>query len=99
MVLVSLLLFILAIFGLAKMNFNASVLEDLRPGNPVYDGMHYVEKKLGGTLPLEVVIDSKEEMSVLEPVFLNKINKFNEFILQIPQVSASISSMVAIISQ
>ncbi|SVC73802.1 uncharacterized protein METZ01_LOCUS326656, partial [marine metagenome] len=38
---VSTLLFVFALIGLYRMDYNASVLEDLRPGNPLFDDLQY----------------------------------------------------------
>ena len=84
-------LFIVALFGLYRMDYNASVLEDLKPGNPLFDDLQYVEQKLGGTLSLEVIIDSKNEMSSLQPSFIQKVQNYKEMILQIPEISTAVT--------
>jgi hypothetical protein len=88
---VSALLFVIALIGLYRMDYNASVLEDLRPGNPLFDDLQYVEQKLGGTLSLEVVIDSKDEMGSLQPDFMHKVQYYKKRILHIPEVSTAIT--------
>ena len=75
---VTIFMFIVALFGLYRMDYNASVLEDLKPGNPLYDDMKYVEQKLGGTLSLEVIIDSKYEVSSLQPNFMQKVQIYKD---------------------
>ena len=55
-VLVSSLLFILAIFGISKVDYNISVLDDLQEGNKLYDNFVFVDENFGGTLPLELLI-------------------------------------------
>ena len=78
---VSLVLLIVTLFGLYRMDYNASVLEDLKPGNPLYDDLQYVEQKLGGTLSLEVLIDSRIEVGSLQTGFMQKIQNYKEMIL------------------
>ena len=73
------------------MDYNASVLEDLRPGNPLFDDLQYVEQKLGGTLSLEVIIDSKDEMSSLRPDFMAKVQNYKNEILQISEISMALT--------
>ena len=88
---VSTLLFLVALIGLYRMDYNASILEDLRPGNPLYDDMKYVEQKLGGTLSLEIIIGSKNEMQSFQPDFMQKVQNYKQKILQIPEVSTAIT--------
>ena len=83
----SVLLFFMASVGLFKMDFNASIMEDLRPGNPIYDDIQFVENNLGGTLSLEIVINSHDSLSALKPDFIQKIDQFKQSILQIDEIS------------
>ena len=85
------ILFIVALFGLFKIDYNASVLEDLKPGNPLYDDLQYVEQKMGGTLPLEVIIDTKSENGSLQPQFLSKILNYKEMILKTPEINTAVT--------
>ena len=58
----SILTFILAFYGLTKIDSNVTVLGDLKEGNKLYTDINFVENNFGGTLPLEIVIpynDSK----------------------------------------
>ena len=88
---VSAVLFIGAVFGLFRIDYNASVLEDLKPGNPLFDDLQYVEKKMGGTLPLEVIIDTKTENGSLQPGFLEIIQKFKKKILKTPEINTAVT--------
>jgi len=85
-------LFIGALFGLTKINYNASVFEDLKPGNPVFDDLQVVEEKLGGTLPLEIIVDSGEEFGALSPSILQKLQDFKSDILGIPEINTAITA-------
>ena len=88
---VSAVLFIGAVFGLFRIDYNASVLEDLKPGNPLFDDLQYVEQKMGGTLPLEVIIDTKTENGSLQPGFLEIIQKFKKKILKTPEINTAVT--------
>ena len=88
---VSAILFIGAVFGLFRIDYNASVLEDLKPGNPLFDDLQYVEQKMGGTLPLEVIIDTKTENGSLQPEFLGNIQNFKKIILKTPGINTAVT--------
>ena len=85
------ILFIGALIGLFKIDYNASVLEDLKPGNPLYDDLQYVERKMGGTLPLEVIIDTKRENGSLHPEFLSIIQSFKKEILKTSEINTAVT--------
>jgi len=67
------------------------VLEDLKPGNPLYDDLQYVERKMGGTLPLEVIIDTRRENGSLRPEFLSTIQSFKKEILKTPEINTAVT--------
>ena len=73
--------FILSIVGLYKVNYNISILDDLKPGNELYDSIHYVETHMGGTLPLELVVDTKIKNGIVDAIFLSKIDSLKIFLL------------------
>ena len=90
-ILCSSFIFLLAIIGLNKINYNASVLEDLKPGNKLYDDLQYVEERMGGTLPLEIIINTKRENGSLVPDHLKKVQAFKSKVLDIKEINAAIS--------
>ena len=61
-------------------------MEDLRPGNALYDDLKFVEDMLGGTLPLEVIVNTHTENTSLNPVNLNKMQAYKNEILQIHEI-------------
>ena len=75
------IVFILSIVGLYKVNYNISILDDLKPGNELYDSVHYVETHMGGTLPLELVVDTKIKKGIVDAIFLSKIDSLKIFLL------------------
>ena len=75
------IVFILSIVGLYKVNYNISILDDLKPGNELYDSIHYVETHMGGTLPLELVVDTKIKNGIVDAIFLSKIDSLKIFLL------------------
>ena len=84
-------IFLFAIIGLNKINYNASVLEDLKPGNKLYDDLQYVEQRMGGTLPLEIIIDTKIKNGSLAPDHLKKVQAYRSKVLDIKEINSAIS--------
>ena len=85
------IIFVLSIVGLYKVNYNISILDDLKPGNELYDSIHYVETHMGGTLPLELVLDTKIKNGIVDPLFLSKIDSLKIFLLAQDGVGGAIT--------
>ncbi len=90
-IVVTSVVFILSIVGLVQIDYNASVLADIKPGNKLYDDLKYVEQKLGGTLPLEIIIDTKIENGSLAPDHLKKVQSYKAKILDFQEINTAVS--------
>ena len=62
-VITSIILFIISFIGLLRINYNVSVLDDLRPSNQIYKDISAVEGNMGGVFPLETIIEFKEPIN------------------------------------
>ncbi|MBV66928.1 MAG: hypothetical protein CMG26_01065 [Candidatus Marinimicrobia bacterium] len=97
----SILFLIISFIGLKSIDYNISILDDLRPGNSLYDDIMYVDKNFGGTLPLEIVISNfnssttnKDSLSldnIFNLDFLTKADEFESKIEQISHIKKAIS--------
>ena len=97
----SILFLIISFVGLKSIDYNISILDDLRPGNSLYDDIMYVDENFGGTLPLEIVISNfsssttnKDSLSldnIFNLDFLTKADEFESKIEQISHIKKAIS--------
>ena len=97
----SILFLAISFIGLKSIDYNISILDDLRPGNSLYDDIMYVDKNFGGTLPLEIVIsnfnssatnkDSSSLDNIFNLEFLTKADEFESKIEEIPHIKKAIS--------
>ena len=62
-VVASVLLFIVSFIGLMRIDYNVSVLDDLKPSNQLYKDISAVEGNMGGVFPLETLIEFKEPIN------------------------------------
>ena len=80
-ILFSSFIFCFSIYGLSRIDSHVTILGDLNPGNKLYEDINFVEDNFGGTLPLEIVIQTNTQLknSIIEPnsQFYNKINHFS----------------------
>lgn len=84
-------LFIFTFIGLLKMDYDSTILDDLRPGNELYDDMMFVENEFGGTLPLEIMLTSDKEQGIIEPDVLVAIDSLKNRIEKIPEIGSIVS--------
>ena len=97
----SILFLAISFIGLKSIDYNISILDDLRPGNSLYDDIMYVDKNFGGTLPLEIVIsnfnlsatnkDSSSLDNIFNLEFLTKADEFESKIEEISHIKKAIS--------
>ncbi len=85
------IVFVLAIYGLSKLDYNASILDDLRPGNDLYDNVHFVEMTMGGTFPFEIILDAGRPNGILDNDFLRGMEQLSDEILEVPEIGYVIS--------
>ena len=84
-------LFFLALYGLTQLSYNASIMDDLSPGNTLYDNIKFVETHMGGTFPLEIILDTGKPGGILTPEFLDGMVRFKKNILSIPEIGYAVS--------
>ena len=87
---ISVAFLVFSVMGLRKIDYNISILDDLSPGNRLYDDIMYVDQNFGGTLPLEIVINNKGE-NIFDMNFINKVEKFEHKIESMSDVKKAIS--------
>ena len=89
-ILLSIIFFILSAIGMQRIDYNISILDDLRPGNSLYDDIKYVDENFGGILPLEIVISSPDS-NILSIDFLKKAEVFEQRLRSLDEIKKSIS--------
>ena len=89
-ILLSVIFFILSAIGMQRIDYNISILDDLRPGNSLYDDIKYVDENFGGILPLEIVISSPDS-NILSIDFLKKAEVFEQRLRSLDEIKKSLS--------
>ena len=59
----SILIFVIAFIGLMRIDYNVSILDDLKPTNQLYQDIRTVEGNMGGVFPLEVMVNFKNPIN------------------------------------
>ncbi|AMC11631.1 transporter [Lutibacter profundi] len=88
---ITLVLIIVSIIGVYKIKVSGSLIEDMPKGKQFFKDIVFFENEFGGIMPLEIIIDTKKEKGVMKLSTLKRMNKLDETIDEIPQLSKSIS--------
>ncbi len=82
---------IFSMIGIFQLKISGSILSDLPRNEAFYHDIKFFEKEFGGILPLEFMIDFRKPKRTYKLKELKKINRFQEHINDLPQLSRSIS--------
>jgi len=85
------IMLIAAGYGITLIENKGSVVDDVPHGDKLYTDMLFFEENMGGVLPLEITIDTKKERGIFKLPTLQKIEKFQTKIAEIPAVSKPLS--------
>jgi len=91
--LITIVLCIVASFGLTKMKVIGFVVDDLPKKDVILTDLHYFEDHNGGVLPFEITVDTKRENGVFSNSAraLYRINKMQKVLAQYPEFSKPLS--------
>ena len=70
---------------------SGSLIEDMPKGKEFYKDILFFEDEFGGIMPLEILIDTKRKKGVMNLATLKRMNKLEEEIEEIPELSKPIS--------
>lgn len=87
----TIVLIIVSMIGVYMIKISGSLIEDMPKGKQFFKDIVFFEEEFGGIMPLEIVIDTKVKNGVMKLSTLKRMNKLDETIDEIPQLSKSIS--------
>ena len=82
---------VVSIIGVYMIRVSGSLIEDMPKGKEFYKDILFFEDEFGGIMPLEILIDTKRKKGVMNLATLKRMNKLEEEIDEIPELSKSIS--------
>jgi len=92
------LLFLFSAYGLSQLDVNSSLVSEFRPSDPIRQADNTLNKHFAGTNALDIMIDSGKQDGVLEPAFLNAMDKLQHRVEQ-EQVVGDSSSIAEMLSE
>ncbi|MEN8119523.1 MAG: MMPL family transporter [Bacteroidota bacterium] len=71
------LIVFLGLYGISLIKTEGYIIDDIPHDNPVYVDLKFLEKNIGGVMPLEISIDTKKKKGVYQ---YNNLKKMNQLI-------------------
>jgi len=95
------ILLVISSIGLMRLDVNASLVDQFKPGDPLRQADKLLNEHFSGTTSLDVMIDTGRENGLLEPVFLQHLIDLQEEIEKDPMVgdTGSISEFLQTMNQ
>jgi len=87
----SALLAVLGGLGMMRMQTTGNITTDIDPNDPLVTQMKFFEQELGGVIPLEVIVDTREPGGVNSSSVLRQVEEFQRSLDTLPNMSRSIS--------
>jgi predicted RND superfamily exporter protein len=88
---VTVVVIIVSTIGVSLIRVSGSLIEDMPKGKLFYKDILFFEDEFGGIMPLEIMIDTKRKKGVLNMGTLKMMNKVEEEIDEIPELSRPLS--------
>ncbi|AEV32994.1 putative RND superfamily exporter [Owenweeksia hongkongensis DSM 17368] len=82
---------IVAGFGTTLIKTTGNITEEYKDSDPLILDLKFLEKNFGGTVPLEIVIDTKKRNGVQSLSFLKKVDQLQAELATMPDLSKSLS--------
>jgi predicted RND superfamily exporter protein len=90
------ILIILSMIGVYLIHVSGSLIEDMPKNQQFTKDIQFFEDEFGGVMALEFLIDTKKPQGAYKLSTLKKVEKLNELIDEIPELSKSISLVNAV---
>ena len=88
---ISLIALVVGIIGIYQIKISGSIIEDMPKKAAFFEDIQFFEKEFNGVVPVEIMINSKRSRGVYSLATLNRIDRLEENIIEIPELSAPIS--------
>jgi predicted RND superfamily exporter protein len=81
----------ISFYGATKIKAIGFVVDDLPEKDPIYADLKFVEKNFKGIVPFEVMVDTKEDNGVFNPVILTQIKVLQREFSKYPEFTKPLS--------
>ncbi len=78
-----------AIYGITKIKAESSIFESFPEDSEITRSTEHIEQKLMGLIPMDIVVDAENMGGVFQPDVLVEIEKLQDYLTGIPEVTKS----------
>jgi predicted RND superfamily exporter protein len=93
---VSLVGLIIGITGIYQIKISGSLIEDMPKSAEFFSDIQFFDQSFNGIVPVEIWIDSKRENGIVKPATLQRMNRLQETIEEIPELASPLSVVNAV---
>ena len=80
-----------SIYGITKIKAESSIFESFPESSEITRSTEHIEQELMGLIPMDIVVDAGSTGGVFQPDILEKMEKLQEYLKGIPEVTKSVS--------
>lgn len=78
-VLISAIMLVVAVIGISKLSVGNRLVEYFRADTEIRQGLNYIDQRLGGTIPLEVIVQLDPFEPIVSTIGENDFDEFDDF--------------------
>ncbi|MFO8146934.1 MAG: efflux RND transporter permease subunit [Bacteroidota bacterium] len=88
---ISIILLAASIIGIYNIKISGSLLEDMPQDADFFQDIRFFEEEFNGVMPLEILIDTKQEKGALKLATLKRMESLEDLIAEVPELSTPVS--------
>ncbi|CAM4066518.1 efflux RND transporter permease subunit [Gillisia limnaea] len=88
---ISIILLATSIIGIYTIKISGSLLEDMPQDADFFHDIRFFEEEFNGVMPLEILIDTKQEKGALKLATLKRMESLENLIAEVPELSTPLS--------
>jgi len=93
---ISLIGLIVGITGIYQIKISGSLIEDMPKSADFFQDIRFFDQSFNGIVPVEIWIDSKRENGIVKPATLQRMNRLQQTIEEIPELAPPLSVVNAV---
>jgi predicted RND superfamily exporter protein len=90
---ISLIGLIMGIIGIYQINISGSIIEDMPKKSEFFKDILFFDDEFNGIVPVEIIVDTRRKGGATRLSTLKRIDKLEQYINEIPELSQPISSV------
>src|SRR3990170_2314631 len=79
------------LWGISKLKVESDIMASFPKNSQIAKDNNYIESRLMGLLPVEIIAEAANDASILQPVILNNIVTLQRYLQSFPEITNSLS--------